>query len=558
MRLKRFRGTTIGFMAIACVLLFPAGAGADGTLDKTFGDGGSVIFDPLPTAQETVDAVTVDRQGKVVVAGTVFREMSVNQSFVARFQPNGDPDASFGAGGYLEIPSAGSSGIHELKIDGQDRIVGVGDRADPGTGFDIMVIRLLADGSPDGSFSGDGVATFDFGNASDFGRAMDIDDQGRVLVAGSGGSPSRLTVLRVKPDGTLDDGFDAAAFRPDIGGTTSSGSGVRVGADGGVFVGGARFNPTDPQTVVAKLKADGSLDPAYGTGGLTPIDFGTSPKVSTRNVELDDEGRAVIAVNLGGINDDDPYNSALARLTPAGQLDAGFGAGGRLISQIPEFDFLQELAIDRAGRMVFTGGFYKTGPLDLTVQRFNASGLDTGFGADGLFINDFFLTGADGQAIAIDGQGRYVVAGRAIAGTDTRILVARLDVEYPTDPPPPPPPPVVKCGGRNATIVGTPGKDRLKGTKKRDVIAGLGGNDVIKGLGGNDIICGGPGKDRLIGGPGKDTLIGGPGNDTLIGGPGNDLLKGGPGKDTLIGGKGRDRCLPGAKKGKLIGCERRR
>lgn len=558
MRFERFAGTTIGLLAIVCALLLPVGAEADGTLDKTFGDGGSVIFNPQPTAEETVDAVTVDRQGRVVVAGTVFREMAVNQAFIARFQPDGAPDTSFGVGGYLEIPSTGSSGIDELKIDSQDRITGVGDRVNPGTGFDIMVVRFLADGTPDGSFSGDGVASFDFGNASDFGRAMDIDDQGRILVAGSGGSPSRLTVLRVKPDGTLDDDFDAAAFRPDIGGSSSSGSGVRVGADGGIFVSGIRFNPVDPQTVVAKLKADGSLDTAYGTGGFTPIDFGTSPKLSTRNVELDGEGRAVVAVNLGSINDDDPYDSALARLTPAGQLDAGFGADGKLISQIPEFDFLQELAIDRAGRMVITGGFYKTGPLDLTVQRFTASGLDTGFGADGLFINDFFLTGADGQAIAIDGQGRYVVAGRAIAGTDTRILVARLDVEYPADPPPPPPPPAAKCGGKQATIVGTPGKDRLKGTRKRDVIAGLGGNDVIKGLGGNDIICGGPGKDRLIGGPGKDTLIGGPGSDTLIGGPGNDLLKGGPGKDTLIGGKGRDRCLPGAKKGKLIGCERRR
>jgi len=48
----------------------------------------------------------------------------------------------------------------------------------------------------------------------------------------------------------------------------------------------------------------------------------------------------------------------------------------------------------------------------------------------------------------------------------------------------------VKCAGRVATIVGTPGNDLLVGTNGPDVIAGLGGNDVIYGLGGNDILCG--------------------------------------------------------------------
>jgi Ca2+-binding RTX toxin-like protein len=79
-----------------------------------------------------------------------------------------------------------------------------------------------------------------------------------------------------------------------------------------------------------------------------------------------------------------------------------------------------------------------------------------------------------------------------------------------------------RCGGRLATQVGTPGRDRLQGTPGRDVIAGLGGNDVIDGRGGNDVLCGGPGNDTLKGGDGRDTLRGGPGRDTVRGGPGRD------------------------------------
>jgi hypothetical protein len=88
-----------------------------------------------------------------------------------------------------------------------------------------------------------------------------------------------------------------------------------------------------------------------------------------------------------------------------------------------------------------------------------------------------------------------------------------------------------RCGGKRATIVGTPKRNGLRGTRKRDVIAGLGGNDVIRGLAGNDILCGGAGKDTLLGGKGRDVLLGGRGRDRLRGGPGKDRLRGGAGKD---------------------------
>jgi Ca2+-binding RTX toxin-like protein len=86
--------------------------------------------------------------------------------------------------------------------------------------------------------------------------------------------------------------------------------------------------------------------------------------------------------------------------------------------------------------------------------------------------------------------------------------------------------PVNKCGGKNATLVGTLGNDKLRGTKKADVVAGLDGKDKISGLGGNDRLCGGKGKDRLAGGKGRDKLDGGKGKDRCSGGPGKDKAKG--------------------------------
>ncbi|HEY1285470.1 MAG TPA: hypothetical protein VGF04_05225, partial [Solirubrobacterales bacterium] len=70
---------------------------------------------------------------------------------------------------------------------------------------------------------------------------------------------------------------------------------------------------------------------------------------------------------------------------------------------------------------------------------------------------------------------------------------------------------VPRCHGRQATIVGTEGPDKLVGTPGRDVIYGGGGDDVILGSLGNDLLCGGPGADLIHGGRGNDLADGGAG-----------------------------------------------
>lgn len=146
-----------------------------------------------------------------------------------------------------------------------------------------------------------------------------------------------------------------------------------------------------------------------------------------------------------------------------------------------------------------------------------------------------------------------------------------------------------KCSGRIATIIGTAGKDNLRGTKRKDVIIALGGDDVVKTFAGADVVCAGAGRDRVdaggnapgggfdlvLGGPGadrlklgpelgtlrgeagNDLLLGSKGGDNLYGGPGDDVLRGGDNplfnSDFLYGGPGRDRLYGGPKPNQLRG-----
>ncbi len=95
-----------------------------------------------------------------------------------------------------------------------------------------------------------------------------------------------------------------------------------------------------------------------------------------------------------------------------------------------------------------------------------------------------------------------------------------------------------RCKGRVATVVGTGGRDVLRGSIGPDVIATGAGRDVIRG---------GRGADRICAGTGRDVIRGGPDRDALVGGPGADRIRGGPGRDRCPGAGRRDRirsCAP--------------
>jgi RTX calcium-binding nonapeptide repeat (4 copies) len=90
-----------------------------------------------------------------------------------------------------------------------------------------------------------------------------------------------------------------------------------------------------------------------------------------------------------------------------------------------------------------------------------------------------------------------------------------------------------RCGGRVATVLGTHGRDVLRGSRGPDVIVTGAGRDVVRGGRGADRICTGAGRDMIRGGRGRDRLAGGPGADRILGGAGRDRCPGAGARDRL-------------------------
>jgi uncharacterized delta-60 repeat protein len=445
----------------------------DGSLDLTFGGDGIVTTD-VGGPVDFATAVAIQADGRIVVAGSA--GVDVDPEFaVVRYNTNGTLDTTFSGDGRLtrEFGSTGGGfGAEDVAIQADGKIVVVGDN-----GSDFAVARFNANGSIDPTFgpAASGIITKDFGGADDRARAVAIQPDGRIVVAGfrtaDGGRV--FAVERFSTTGFPEflgvgsvNGATGTAFGPS---TSAAANDMVLQPDGRIVVVGSVITsfPGSPQVTraigIARYNTDGSLDTTFFAAGLRRLTFGADSNAA--GVALQPDDKIVVVGNVQPVVNGVPNaNFAVARLNVDGSTDATFSG-------------------------------------------------------DGLLTTDFGTTSSDfATGVAIQrNDGRIVVAG----GVSSSIGVARYHA--------------FACNGADVTIVGTNGPDTIFGavspfsvfTGLPDVIHGLGGSDVIDGGGGDDIICGGDGNDTLRGGAGQDVLVAGTGRDSLDGGPGtNDVCVG--------------------------------
>jgi uncharacterized delta-60 repeat protein len=241
-----------------------------GALDAGFGAGGiaTVDFDVV----ERVSSVLVQADGKVVVAGTA------NTFALVRLDADGSLDPSFGGDGVVRPdpgePLSSFSGTFDVVQQPDGKLVAVGY-----AGFDddqdTAIARYETDGSLDPSFGVGGIVVLPV-NATerDAANGVAIQADGKIVVTGDAGpffnADLRLFVARLDATGGLDPGFGAGGVF-DL--ESSGGADILEDAAGRIVVAGGLIVSPAPvpgmsESIVVRLLADGTLDPAFGVGGV--------------------------------------------------------------------------------------------------------------------------------------------------------------------------------------------------------------------------------------------------------------------------------------------------
>jgi len=399
---RRWAGIALASLLIAGGLFGAPAQAAPGGLDSSFGDAGKVVTD-FAGYRDGGTAVAVQADGKIIVVGQT-----------------DEADAA------ALIPSS-----------------------------DFALARYNRDGSLDKSFGKDGKVSTDFAGQSDTARAVAIQGDGKIVVAGDTivarddpgqyASDQDFALARYNADGTLDttfggDGRTTTDFRGSLTGVFSWDRALSVGiqANGKIVAAGWAQPGTNVDFGLVRYNADGTLDASFGGDGKVNTDFaGHGARAAALGIQAD--GGIVVAGSTAG-DTDIPGSSdfALARYTPRGTLDHTFGGDGKVTTGFDRggADGAAALAIQPDGRIIAAGGALNPADLyissDFALARYNADGTpDSRFGNGGK-TSTAFAGNASATGIALQADGKIVAVGSALSAAVPHTISFAL-VRYAAD-----------------------------------------------------------------------------------------------------------------------------
>ncbi|HYC44527.1 MAG TPA: hypothetical protein VED01_03485 [Burkholderiales bacterium] len=354
---------------------------ADGTLDTTFDGDGKVTTSVRAGAQNEVHDMALQSDGKIVVVGSVDNSNAEMQ--IVRYNPDGSLDTSFGGDGRVTTAVGTGHDVAQAVIIQADGKILVGGRSDldPSTSA-FALVRYNSDGSLDTTFDGDGKVVTPVGVRGGEATGMVLQPDGKIVLSGyaADASPSGgldFALVRYNTDGTLDSTFGTGG-RVTGPIATHAAAGVTLQPDGRIIaVGESVVTISSGSFAVARYNTNGSFDSTFGGTGVVQTPVSTGNDVAW-DVVVQPDGRIVVVGDAGS-----PPDFALVRYNSNGTLDATFGAGGKLTTDFGTSDRAHAVALQADGRIVVAGARYdETAPhADFALARYNSDGsLDRSFG----------------------------------------------------------------------------------------------------------------------------------------------------------------------------------
>jgi uncharacterized delta-60 repeat protein len=357
-----------------------------GDLDLSFGAGGRVTTDFFASGDHG-QAVALQADGNIVAVGRTGAGGSglLSNFALARYHPNGSLDLSFSNDGLVATDFAqGDDDATDVAIQADGKIVVVGSAHNESNGLDFALARYDPDGTLDLTFGTNGKVMTDFSASHDSAQGVAIQADGKIVVLGT--VDVAFGLARYNSDGSLDptfggDGLVTTSFLRTA--TSTNGNGVALQVDGRIVAVGS----VDKFMTVARYLPNGDLDTTLGGTGAVLTDFsfmhvGVFQGAEASSVAIQDDGRIVVAGHAAW-----PTQSffALARYLPDGSSDADFDADGKLLTSFAPgtYSDASKVAI-QSDRKIVASGLSTGGHYDFGVARYKPDGsLDKSFSSDG-------------------------------------------------------------------------------------------------------------------------------------------------------------------------------
>lgn len=393
-----------------------------GSYDTTFSSDG------IATTCQSITFFSFDAafqsNGKIVCFGNTYLQNGVN---LIRYNTNGSLDTTFGDNGFLTnsvysiFPSNRAYYPRSMAIQSDNKIVIMGMLQSDAIPNGFWVARLLENGAVDTSFNGTGYLDLGFGTLIDQGRCIEMQPDGKILVAGrSGNTGENFAMARLNMNGTLDTSFGIGGkVQTTFFGEQSNANSIVIQPDGKIILGGWTNNvPFGYDFALIRYNSNGSLDTTFGVNGKVVTIVSNFYSDSISKIILQSDGKIIAC----GRNREPTGNYVLVRYLASGILDNTFGTNGIVIA--PEFtsDY-SDVAQQIDGKIVLAGG-WETDRFSY-LRYLNNGQLDTSFPIFGANANLGFLGYA--TTVLIQPDNKIVICGSLTGETNLCSLVVRLD-----------------------------------------------------------------------------------------------------------------------------------
>jgi len=416
---------SVGLLAVIALVgvLFVNLGGAATPLDPTFGENGLALQN-FGIGDDEIYAMAEQADGKIIVAG--YSENGAVKSFaIVRFLENGTADPDFNNNGlFTHSMGNGDSIGHSILIQEDGKIILAGSTDD---GHKISVIRLTSDGFLDSSFAADGQLLLAVDDGEMKNCKIDVASDGTIVVAGTIERVSTLNdgfFVRFKSDGELDENFgqDGIIFLKQPYDTKVNT--IALLPDGKILAGGSFTKSGVMEAGLLQLGPEGVISGSYGTGGEVVLAMeGTGAKIN--DLLLEQDGNVIIT---GSVNNGAYRQAFVGKVDENGTSVTDFGTSGFYVSPIESENVANVVALQNDGSILLAGSVTDSGGAKdvlIMVIGETAEMLTSAY-----TVTD--IAGQDdvGYALSILPDGRILAAGSAGNSNDKDFAVLRYDGNY--------------------------------------------------------------------------------------------------------------------------------